>query len=96
MLAGECWALTAMCRWRRLLRGDALKLARSTPDAEDRAWDLVGRRVVAAEKHGRDPMLRIWDGSVIDWVSDSDTDPWVLRLPGCNHRRMAAEPMRLR
>lgn len=41
-LSGEGWALTAMCPW-RVLRGDALELSWSTPDAEDRAWDLIGR-----------------------------------------------------
>ena len=81
MLAGEGWALTAMCPW-RVLRDDALELSWSTPDAEDRAGDLIGRRVVAAEQHGRDAALRLSDGSVIDLFSDSDTDPWVLRLPG--------------
>jgi hypothetical protein len=80
-LAGEGWALTALCPW-RVLRGDALELSWSSPDAEDRAWDLIGRQVVAADQRGRDAALRLSDGSVIELFSDTDTDPWVLRLPG--------------
>ena len=80
-LSGEGWALTAVCPW-RVLRGDALELSWSTPDAEDRAWDLIGRQVVAADQHGRDAVLQLSDGSSIELFSDTDTDPWVLRLPG--------------
>ena len=64
-LSGEGWALTAMCPW-RVLRGDALELSWSTPDAEDRAWDLIGRQVVAADQHGRDAVLQLSDGSSIE------------------------------
>lgn len=64
VLSGDGWALTAMCPW-RVLRGPALEMSWSTPDAEDRVWDLIGRQVVAAEQRGRDAVLRLSDGSVI-------------------------------
>jgi diadenosine tetraphosphatase ApaH/serine/threonine PP2A family protein phosphatase len=81
VLSGEGWALTAMCPW-RVLRGHALELSWATPDGEDRAWDLIGRRLVAAEPRGRDAAFTLSDGSVIEVFSDTDTDAWVLRLPG--------------
>lgn len=81
VVSGEGWALTAMCPW-RVLRGDALDLSWTAPDAEDRAWDLIGRRIVSAEVRGRDPVLHLSDGSAVELFSDTDTDPWVLRLLG--------------
>jgi hypothetical protein len=81
VVGGEGWALTAMCPW-RVLRGDDLELSWSSPEVEDRAWELVGRQIVSAEVQGRDPVLRLSDGSALQLFSDTDTDPWVLRLPG--------------
>ena len=81
VLSGEGWALTAMCPW-RVLRGTDLELSWSSSDVEDRAWDLVGRQIVSAEERGRDAALQLSDGSVFELFSDTDTDPWVLRLPG--------------
>jgi hypothetical protein len=79
-LSGSSWGLTAMCPW-RVVREGGIELSWSTPDAEDRVWDLIGRRVVAAVPQGRDAAFTLSDGSVLEVFSDSDVDPWVLRLP---------------
>lgn len=37
---------------------------------------------MAADQHGRDAVLQLSDGSSIELFSDTNTDPWILRLSG--------------
>jgi hypothetical protein len=81
---GDGWGLSVSCPW-RLVRGDDLVLSWSTPDAADRVWDLIGLRVVGARTRGRDASFDLTDGSALEVFSDTDLDPWVLRLPGATY-----------
>lgn len=81
---GEGWGLTVTCPW-RLVRGDDLVLSWSTPDAADTVWDLIGLRLVGARTRGRDASFDLSDGSALEVFSDTDLDPWVVRLPGATY-----------
>ena len=81
VVSGEDWGLTTMCPWRVLRDGD-MEMSWSTANAEDRAWDLVGRAILAAPQCDRDPVFEMSGGSRLELFSDTDIDPWNLRLPG--------------
>lgn len=78
-LFGDGWGLTMWCDW----TVDALELGSSSPDLEDRVWDLVGTSIVGVEaRAGVGPVFALSAGHELALVEGDDDEPWVMHLPG--------------
>ena len=78
-LFGDGWGLTLWCDWTI----DALPLGSSSPDLEDRVWDLVGMSIVGVEaRAGVGPVFALSAGHELALVEGDDDEPWVMHLPG--------------
>ncbi|HEV7758263.1 MAG TPA: hypothetical protein VGO78_04720, partial [Acidimicrobiales bacterium] len=82
VLGGDGWSLAATCPWRVVDHDHGIEMSWSSSDAEDRVWDLVGVQITAVRQHGSDPAFDLSTGRVLEVFSDTDLDPWVLRLAG--------------
>ena len=57
------------------------------PGAETRMESIIGAEIVAVSGQSAvhedwDPAFEISDGFTLEVFSDTDEDPWVMRLPG--------------
>jgi len=85
VLTGPDWSISIVCPW-RLTRGGALVTSIEDPNAEARLRDLVGASIVdvgaqASASASGDPVFVFADGARLEIFSDTDLDPWVVRLP---------------
>lgn len=85
VIAGPGWSLSIACPW-RLTRAGLLICAYGDENAASRMARLVGHDVTEVGPQGRhevsrDPALALTDGYLLEVFSDTDLDPWVMRLP---------------
>ena len=78
-MAGRGWSLSALCPW-RVRDGHGIRFSWS--EAGERVSQLVGLHVVSASTAAPDASFVLSDGSSLDLFADTDTDPFVVRLPG--------------
>jgi len=76
---GEQWSLTIACPWEGEVGGRALSW--EDDDIVERAWNLVGEDLLAVLQDGSAVRFEFSAGTLIV-TPDTDTDPWVLQLPG--------------
>lgn len=85
ILAGDDWSLALECPWHIEDGLGAVVVRWDDESVEDRAWDLIGASVRAAEDAGGGDRpataLRLSDGLRLVITPDTDLDPWVLQLP---------------
>lgn len=96
VLTGPNWSLSIVCPW-RLTRGGALVTSIEDPSAEARLRELVGGSIVdvVAQSSGEasgDPVFVFADGARLELFSDTDLDPWVIRLPDKTFVGSASDP----
>lgn len=85
VLAGQGWSLSLTCPWRAVTpQGSAFGW--DSPDVEDRAWDLIGAEVISVVRQASgafaDPAFVLSNGVILEVLSDSELDPWNLRVEG--------------
>jgi hypothetical protein len=82
VVAGDDWMLSISCAW-RVVGPDGSAYGWSSPDAEDRVWDLIGRDVVALAPQATgpraDPTLVLSGDVRLEVFCDTDDDAYVLR-----------------
>jgi hypothetical protein len=96
VLAGPNWSLSIVCPW-RLTRKSVLVTSIDDPGAEARLRELVGASIidVVSQSSGgasADPVLVFADGARLEIFSDTDLDPWVMRLPDKTFVGSASDP----
>jgi hypothetical protein len=82
VLSGDGWSLAATCPWRVVHHDHGIEISWSSSDAEDRVRGLVGVQITSVRQRGNDPAFDLSNGRVLEVFSDTDVDPWVLRLVG--------------
>jgi len=80
LIAGDGWSLSALCPW-RIHGSDGITLSWSMTDAGQRISQLTGLEIVSVGRLSLDATFHLSDGSFLDLFSDTDTDPFVLKLP---------------
>jgi hypothetical protein len=95
-IVGSAWALSATCAW-RLTRGPALICSSADPHADVGLGELVGQEITAVTRQGCtgpaiDPAFHITGDLYLEIFSDTDWDPWVLRLPAVTYVGSASTP----
>ena len=87
VMSGEEWSMAIACPWRLTVDGEVVSSI-DDPFAESKLRDLVGVQVLdilGPAEHPRDwsisPMLLFATGARLEVMSDTDLDPWVMRLP---------------
>jgi hypothetical protein len=83
-LAGDGWNLNVICPW-HLVRDSNVVTTIDDPGAEDHLRRLVGNTITAviAGSSGnllRDPVFIFADGTRLEISSDTDLEPWVLKV----------------
>jgi hypothetical protein len=86
VLMGPSWSVSIVSPW-RLTRVGVLVTSIDDPNAEARLRELIGSAIVdivaqADARVSSDPVFVFADGARLEIQSDTDFDPWVLRLPG--------------
>jgi hypothetical protein len=84
VFAGLNWSVSIACPW-RLTRGGVPVTSIDDPNAEARLRELVGSIIIDVVGHTNargsyDPILVFADGERLQIDSDTDLDPWVIRL----------------
>jgi hypothetical protein len=83
-LFGKGWSLSVTCPW-RVVTATGIAFGWSTPDVEDRVWDLIGTNIEAIVPQGRgaylDPAFRLSDSTTLEVFSDTHSDPWAIHTP---------------
>lgn len=77
-LYGEQWSLTVFGPWEGTLHGRTLVWEED--DLEDWSWDLIGQDLLTVREEDTLIRFEFSAGSLVV-TSDSDWEPWVLRLP---------------
>ncbi|GAA0973651.1 hypothetical protein ENKNEFLB_00441 [Nocardioides aquaticus] len=78
-LFGESWSLTLWCDW----TVESMSLSSSSPDLEDRVWDLVSLSIVGLEVvENVGPIFRLSSGHQLALMEGDDEEPWVMQIPG--------------
>lgn len=96
VLAGQGWSVSIACPW-RLMREGLLLTSIEDSNAEARLRELVGSTVVdvvaqTGARPSSDPVLVLSDEARLEIFSDTDLDPWVVRLPGKTFVGSASDP----
>jgi hypothetical protein len=96
VLIGANWSLSIVCPW-RLTRGGALVASIEDPSAEAHLRDVVGGAITdvipqSAGGASPDPVFVFADGARLELFSDTDLDPWVMRLPDKTFVGAASRP----
>jgi hypothetical protein len=83
LVTGDDWTLRVSCPW-RLLSPKGIALSWSSPDGDDRVWDLVGADIVRVGRQGADsytdPVFGLSGDLTLEVFSDTELDPWVLTI----------------
>jgi hypothetical protein len=86
VLVGPNWSVSIASPW-RLMRGGVIVTSIDDPNAEARLRELIGFAIIdvvaqASARTSNDPVFVFADGARLEIQSDTDLDPWVMRLPG--------------
>jgi|GEM_PF-2145765 len=95
-LAGPSWAFSATCAW-RLTRSGLLICSSGQLDAQAGLGELVGQQITAVTRQSAagptmDPAFHMTADHYLEIFSDTDYDPWVMRLPAITFVGLASAP----
>ena len=88
--------MNATCAW-RLTRGTLLICSSGDPGPEAGLQELIGQEITAVTRQACagpavDPAFHITSNLFLEIFSDTDYDPWIMRLPGHASVGLASAP----